>query len=1341
MLAASTLFPVSPASAQQSAPSQPAAVDVTRAGTVLTASWDAPAGAAKYHVVYSSDGKNSWTAAAGPDDNHTAATIDITGIDVTKSYIVGVRAGNAHGWSGWRNSAPTASESPPGRPGAITVARAAGTMTASWAAATGATKYHVTYSSNNGSSWSAAAGPDDNHTAATIDITAADALTYIVAVRAGKDIGGTTLWSAWRNSTSSGSVGPPAAPAQISTQRVCDTKFSFNWTPVPGATGYDLVASYTNRKSWQRMATNTTATGGHFTSWQKNKTYYLAVRARNAHGTSAWTNSAAAPAPNCWVGAAANPKATTSTTHGTSGGAITTTWDAGQGATAYNINYKAGGQWTRIASNHTATTHTGTVTDTAATAFAVQSIGNGTTSQWRNANISWLTASDLLATSATLTITGHGGSWHVKETSPATDATCSSAISGATHALTTLSASTTYTHTAYNDAACAEVIGSTTFTTTAPGSPAAPTVTLTAGQRQLTVTWTAPNADGLTITDYDVQYRKSGATDWTDLTHAGTAVTAAITGLEGAETYEVRVRAENSEGEGTWGTASLATNAGLPDAPAAPTLTPSSTTQVTVTWTAPHNGGVALDSFDVQYKRTADSTWSSHTFSSSGSTTSTTVGSLTSGTSYDFQVRAGNTLGDSPWSATATEAPSGPPAPPAAPALTTGNAQLGVAWTAPASGGSAITDYDMQYRAQGTSEWDNAWISPANYNPGSRGTNKRSNGPAGAALDLGPVSLSGLTVTKVTTGGISNVYKISESIGALRVRLRAKNARQGSVTYRAAYATTAPTTSNMNTHGTELWAKSAGYTNYFTGDTTVHAVFPANTHFWIAATTDNRVDFPTPIIEADAATVPSTLTSTISGLTNGTTYEVQLAARNANGLGAWAPSGTLKAGLPAQSAAPTIVSGDQQLTASWSATSGNGSNITDYDVEYSTDNGATWTEWAASTTSTARSVTITGLQNDSFYVVRVRATNTHGDGLWGPASASTEIGAPEAVAAPTVTPTSTSQLTVTWAAPNSRGSAITAYEVEYSTDGSTWSDSNVTVTLSTRTAGITGLSANTAYRVRVRAENARGKGGWSRATTIATITAGNFSHNSATLTIARGSHTGDWYVKKTAPTPAGSCSGAISGTTHNLTSLTRNTTYTYTAYSDSSCSTAIGITSFSTLPSTLSASASNTTATLTINHHTGNWYVKATSSGANCSGASSTSTHSLSSLTDGKKYTYHAYSDSSCSTMIARGSQFATTLYAPINFSHEITDNLGFNNEHRARWNRNSNTTGDVGYQLQQKRTDTNSNWADLHWVSPGTGGVDPSLSHTTTLSGFRDFRVRAYRGDGSNRVYSAWVQ
>ncbi len=97
------LLPPSPAAEAQSPPATPASVTLTRADGKVTADWPAASGATKYHVTYTTDGGGSWHA---PVDNHTDwQTNSITfNADNGKSYIVGVRAGNSHGWSGWRNS-------------------------------------------------------------------------------------------------------------------------------------------------------------------------------------------------------------------------------------------------------------------------------------------------------------------------------------------------------------------------------------------------------------------------------------------------------------------------------------------------------------------------------------------------------------------------------------------------------------------------------------------------------------------------------------------------------------------------------------------------------------------------------------------------------------------------------------------------------------------------------------------------------------------------------------------------------------------------------------------------------------------------------------------------------------------------------------------------------------------------------------------------------------------------------------------------------------------------------------------------------------------------------------
>ena len=185
------------------APATPTSVTVTRADGTLTASWAAVEGATSYHVTHSSNGGGSWSLAAL---NHPDTSITITGVDNASSYLVGVRARNEHGDSGWRNS-PTAHPfgtggDPPAKPASVTVTRADGTLTASWAAVEGATSYHVTYSDDGGGSWARAAlnHPDNSITISGVD----NAKTYLVGVRARNKQGD----SGWRNSPAAGPYTP-----------------------------------------------------------------------------------------------------------------------------------------------------------------------------------------------------------------------------------------------------------------------------------------------------------------------------------------------------------------------------------------------------------------------------------------------------------------------------------------------------------------------------------------------------------------------------------------------------------------------------------------------------------------------------------------------------------------------------------------------------------------------------------------------------------------------------------------------------------------------------------------------------------------------------------------------------------------------------------------------------------------------------------------------------------------------------------------------------------------------------------------------------------------------------
>ena len=257
----------------------------------------------------------------------------------------------------------------------------------------------------------------------------------------------------------------PDPPTNLRVERVCDHHLKVRWHRSAGATGYDLEIGSANGKHWKRLLTNWPGNSWYATNWQKDRTYRFAVRAVNEGGTSEWVNSALSVAPPCAVD---NLRVTTSTPGegdlGAAGGSITASWNAGKRANAYHLELNG----TRILNAAAVTTHNWDVgirgtNDT----VSVQSVNGGMGSEWRNANVAWLTASNVAGTTATLNLAGHSGGWYVKQTAPTPAGSCESAGSGATHNLSNLNPSTAHSFTAYSDSGCANAVAITTFTTTA----------------------------------------------------------------------------------------------------------------------------------------------------------------------------------------------------------------------------------------------------------------------------------------------------------------------------------------------------------------------------------------------------------------------------------------------------------------------------------------------------------------------------------------------------------------------------------------------------------------------------------------------------------------------------------------------------------------------------------------------------------------------------------------------------------------------------------------------------------------------------------------------------------
>ena len=215
--------------------------------------------------------------------------------------------------------------------------------------------------------------------------------------------------------------------------------------------------------------------------------------------------------------------------------------------------------------------------------------------------------------------------------------------------------------------------------------------------------------------------------------------------------------------------------------------------------------------------------------------------------------------------------------------------------------------------------------------------------------------------------------------------------------------------------------------------------------------------------------------ATITGLTNGTGYTVQVRAVNDVGN---SPASDDTAFTPV-----TVPSAPRNLTATGqdsavaltfqAPVSDGGNEILGY--QYTTDDGATWHPLTATPTGPDTfTATVSGLTNGTSYTFNVRAVSEIGRSApSGPATATPVAppGAPQ-----NVTAASANQAAVlTFSAPASNGgSPITGYQ--YTLDaGTTW----VPLTTSGTgpfTATITGLTNGTAYSAEVRAVNGVGSG-------------------------------------------------------------------------------------------------------------------------------------------------------------------------------------------------------------------------------------------------------------------------
>ena len=145
-------------------------------------------------------------------------------------------------------------------------------------------------------------------------------------------------------------------------------------------------------------------------------------------------------------------------------------------------------------------------------------------------------------------------------------------------------------------------------------------------------------------------------------------------------------------------------------------------------------------------------------------------------------------------------------------------------------------------------------------------------------------------------------------------------------------------------------------------------------------------------VKDDAWTAASgALSYTISGLTDGTSYDVQVRAVRNTTDGSWSETavGTPATAATAAPSITTVRAEERALRVSWRAPTTPPAMVTGYGVRHIRSDAAdkaadaNWTVVSAATTSaSARTHTVTGLTNDVGYDVQVRAVTANGNGAW-----------------------------------------------------------------------------------------------------------------------------------------------------------------------------------------------------------------------------------------------------------------------------------------------------------------------------------------------------------------------
>ncbi len=1022
-----------PAGMSNSPAIAPESVSLSRSGTTLTATWPAVGGAASYNVELSSDGGDTWSKEA---TNHTTTTWTKSSIGASTSYKVRVQSKNTAGTSAWTESEVN-TPAPPA-PASVTVTSRShtgtnATLEISWDAAARATGYNIRSSGDNGATWTTDVS---SHPLTTLSLTLTDnTKDYFIGVQAVNSNGA----SGWTNSSISRATPLPPAPANLTPTRAKGS-ITLTWDAASGAASYDVACSVSGGHYWddcKKGVTDAQRTAGvtltqfynHGAGQTQNiddgRNYTFAVRGRNTSGAGEWTRATA------WT-ARPDRIASVTATRTVSGITLTMTAPANNGGyttTQIKVDCRTSSDGGTTWSGWFSCTDAQTTTPTPGAAFTatIDSTDNydttltyqarararnalGVTWDWRESAVIppiTLTAGSVTATGATLTIAGHTGSWYVKEISPATNGSCSSAISGATKSLSSLTAGTWYSYRAYSDSTCTDAneIGAVAFSTAVTvsnlgGSNSSNTLAIQSNQAKAQEFTTGSAAGGYTVSSVKV--------------HTFLVFNASL--------FKVTIRERNSNGHpGT----SLATLPG----------TPANYQQTTYTCSG---SGCALDP-NTQYFIFVESTGGNAGILYATSDDAETLQPTGNGWSIANDVRAQD-RGWGHWSngvslkisVTAVPQPGiAASSVTATTATLTLNGHVGDWWfkrTTPSGGTCTAGEADYSHALSSLTPGTD-YTYKAYSDSGCTTSKEIGSGTftTPASLTASGVTAAGATLTIAGHTGDWYLKQTAPSTGtcsanAITGATHTLSTLTHSTTYTyKAYSDSACTTANLL--ATETFTTPASLTaSSVTMNSATLTLAGRTGNWWLKQTAPTT---------GTCAAGEADFSHALSSLSTGTTYTYK--AYSDSTCSTEIASGTFTTAL----SPPTGLSGTRtysgtansdSVSLSWTAPASS-TGRTGYEAGCSADAGSTWTSCGGTIASSATSHTVSSLDKDNAYVIRLRATGSGGaTSAWAQSSSMAALSAP---GKPTNLSVDTSVWQVSWTAPSDTGNGgggITKYE-------------------------------------------------------------------------------------------------------------------------------------------------------------------------------------------------------------------------------------------------------------------------------------------------------------------------